>query len=202
MHSGQFLKRGGLAAGDPDHPVPTGTTFDPFPPKSTYTGPTIAGSESNFILVVIISGLALIIALGLGLWFVRRRRLNHHAARRRGTVRKNSGRTDHNGFLSSSKGWKPMPEDEADEDEEGSRIYGADAFEMDHELGESTISLQLSSPPPEHPSRFYENQTTPTQRVPGPETLHTPTSLLDPTSPTTPTSIKHRAPSPSIRDYD
>lgn len=90
---------------------------------------------SSFILVVVISGLAFISVAGLGWWLVRRRRLSQHPASRRG---RDSGRPDRSGLLGSQKGWRQMPEDE-----DQGEMYGADAFEMDRELGACELSNLL-----------------------------------------------------------
>ncbi|GAA93407.1 uncharacterized protein L969DRAFT_573942 [Mixia osmundae IAM 14324] len=66
-------RRGGVAAGDPDK-NPTETSYATSPPKSTYGGPTVAGSEGGFIGLV--AGLAALVLLSAGIawFFIRRRR--------------------------------------------------------------------------------------------------------------------------------
>ncbi|KAH9813803.1 hypothetical protein DFH28DRAFT_972992 [Melampsora americana] len=184
-------KRGGLAAGDPNNPIiPQGTSYDPFPPQSTYTGPRISGSETNFVLVIVFSGLFILSVIGFGYWILRRRKTLKKE--RYGFKVENEG--------NGKKGWRRVLDGE--EDDSGERvgmIYGSDAFEMDQEFKGSTVSLQFDSnhsPPPPGPGpkeKYEDHQHTPKNRIQS--------NLLNP-SPTYPLEFKHRSPSPGREEKD
>ncbi|GAA5991150.1 hypothetical protein JCM11641_004047 [Rhodosporidiobolus odoratus] len=65
------LPRGGIAAGEGGFysTASTAPTYAPTPPKSTYTGPKVAGSYGGFVGVLVGSGIAiLLLLLGAGLY--------------------------------------------------------------------------------------------------------------------------------------
>lgn len=178
-HSNRIEKRGGLAAGDPNNPaIPQGTSYSAHPPQSTYAGPTISGSETNFVLVVVFSGLLVISAIGIGYWIIRRRKILKQE--RYGF--KAEGVEGH-----GRKGWRRVLDDESSH-EQVVMMYGSDAFEMDQEFKGSNVSLRLDSNRSPPPREKYEDHSTPIRSK----------SNLHPS----PTDFKHRSPSPGREEKE
>ncbi|EGG09888.1 uncharacterized protein MELLADRAFT_77073 [Melampsora larici-populina 98AG31] len=187
-NSNRIERRGGLAAGDPNNPaIPKGTSYDAFPPQSTYAGPTISGSETNFVLVVVFSGVLVLSAIGIGYWILRRRKI---------LKRERYGfKVEHDGQEGiGRKGWKRVLDgDHEHEHEQVGMMYGSDAFEMDQDFKGSNVSLQLDtnrSPPPKE--RYVDHHNTP---------VRTKSNLLNP-SPTYHHDFKHRSTSPGKEEKE
>ncbi|GAA5833878.1 hypothetical protein JCM11251_005995 [Rhodosporidiobolus azoricus] len=63
-----ILRRGGAAGGDPSHNPSLGS-YAPTPPKSTYTGPKVAGTYGGFVGVFVGAGILTLIVIALLLFW-------------------------------------------------------------------------------------------------------------------------------------